>query len=619
MLSSRRLTAVLVLTVSLGAIPAAYAVVTPEQRKELAAISKELGEAGKLLRKKDKVGEAEKIVQDAKDRLEAVATSNPDVKAERLFGTIERNIELRERAIALAKGEKPKTGVSFSEDVAPVIKENCLGCHGAENPRAGLRLDTFAGWKQGGRSKLPLGQVLIARLTTPNAQQRMPKDKPALSQKEIETIAKWIATGAKFDGKSDDDPIGEAADEEPAEKPAIAKPSGGETVSFVEKVAPFMVNICGRCHMGNNPRGGFNITTFEGVMKGGESGKVIEPGDPEASRLWRMVSNKEQPRMPPGQLLITRDNYNDLTTWIKEGAKFDGDDPKKPLRDLIPSAGEMQAKQLAKLSPEEFAAHRVEKSEAHWKKAFPKEQSAHVETDQFLVYGNVPPERLKQVAAWGDEQAVSLRSAFGAKDDPLWKGKLAVFVIKDRFGYEEFALAVNSRSQVPAEIHGHVVVSPDSDDAYAVVEDVGDTPSASSPGLRALLANELTQAYLRRDGAKLPDWAVQGTGLHVAAQAGEANPYFRELRSQVPEALKGIETPEQLFADGTFSPTEAAAVGYALVDFLIQYRGPANYSQFLTRLGQNGDAAAAIQAVYRTTPAALATAFGQNVAARRGR
>lgn len=615
---SRRFAAIVVLTVSFGTIPATYAAVTAEQRKELAAISKELGEAGKLLRKKDKLDEAEKAIGDAESKLDALLQAGVP-ETERMVGVIRSNIASRKKALAVAKGEKPKTGVSFSEDVAPIIKENCLGCHGADNPRAGLRLDTFAGWKKGGQSKTPLGQVLIARLTTPNAQQRMPKDKPALPQTEIETIAKWIATGAKFDGKSDDDPISESADAEPAEKPTIAKPSGGETVSFVNDVAPVMVNICGRCHTGNNPRGGFNVTSFEGVMKGGESGKVIEPGDPEASRLWRMVSNKEQPRMPPGQLLITRTNYDAITTWIKEGAKFDGNDPKKPLRELIPSAGEMQAKQLAKLSPEEFAAHRVEKSEGHWKKAFPKEQSAHVETDQFLVYGNVPPERLKQVAAWADEQAASLKSMFGAKDDPLWKGKLTVFVIKDRFSYEEFALAVNNRAQVPAEIHGHVVVSADSDDAYAAVEDVGDTPSASSPGMKALLANEVTQAYLSRDGAKLPDWAVQGTGLHVAAKAGEGNPYFRELRSEVPEAIKDVAKPEQLFADGTFPPAEAAAVGYALVDFLVQSGGPAKYSQFLARLGQNGDAAAAIQAVYRTTPAALATAFGQNAATRRGR
>jgi hypothetical protein len=599
-----------------GVASSAVAAVTPEQRKELAEISQAVGDASKLIRKKQ-VDEAEKAVVDAEERLKAVIAAGVP-ESEKLVGIIQKNIELRRRAIALQRGERPKNlGVSFSDDVAPIISSRCLDCHGANDPRGGLRLDTFGGWERGGASRQPLAAVLLPRLTA-NGAQRMPKGREPLTQFQIESITKWLREGGKFDGRAKDAPIGEKV-EEAGEKPTVATPAGGETVSFVNDVAPFMVNICGRCHMGNNPRGGFNMTTFEGVMKGGESGQVIEPGNPDGSRLWLMVSNKEQPRMPPGQLLITRENYDALTTWIKEGAKFDGNDPKRPLRDLVPSAGDMRGKELAKLSPEEFAAHRIEQSEAHWKKAFPKEQSAHVETDQFLVYGNVPAERLKQVAAWADEQAASLRSMFAAQDDPLWKGKLTVFVTKDRFGYEEFALAVNNRPEVPPTVHGHAIVTPDYDDAYVVLEDVGDAPSEASPGVQALLASLVTQAYLSREDSKLPDWAVQGTGLHIAAKTSEGNPYFAALRSEVAETIKDAKDPQQLFADGSLPPDKADAVGYALVDFLVLNGGPAKYAQFLSRLAGSGDVAAAAQAVYRTTPAALATGFAQNAAKRRGR
>ncbi|HEX6985422.1 MAG TPA: c-type cytochrome domain-containing protein [Planctomycetaceae bacterium] len=617
MLRSRLLAVAVLVSILAVGLRAADAAITPEQRKELAEISKEVGDASKLLRKKQ-VDEAEQAIDAADERLKALLDAGVP-ESEKLVGVIQRNIALRRRAIALQRGEKPADlGVSFSDDVAPIIKSRCLTCHGGDDPRGGLRLDTFAGWKQGGASRQPLARVLLPRLTAPNPQQRMPKGEEPLTGLQVETIARWLREGAKFDGKGDDVPIGEKADEAdgPDEAPVIVKPEGGETVSFVNDVAPFMVNICGRCHMGNNPRGGFDMTTFEGLMKGGDSGAVIEPGDTESSRLWLMVSNKEQPRMPPGQLLITRRNYEALTTWIKEGAKFDGDDPKKPLRELVPSDGEMRSEELAKLSPGELVAHRRERSEAHWKKAFPKEPSAHVETEQFFVYGNVGEDRLKQTAAWADEQAATLRSMFGA-ETPLWKGKLAVFLVKDRFGYEEFALAVDGRPQVPPEVHGHVVVTSDSDEAYVVLEDVGDEPSADNPGLKAHLANHLTQAYLLREGDRLPDWAVQGTGLHVAAKSAPDNPYFAALRSGVEESLKAVRMPEQLFADGTFPPAESAAVGYALVEYLIQAGGPAKYAQFLARLAQGTDPTAAIQAVYRTTPAALATAFAQNVSMRR--
>ena len=598
--------------------------ITPEQRQEMAAVGRDLGEAAKLLRKKE-YAEAQTLLDAAEAKLDALGLPPTD----RLAATLKRNIALRRRALALAQGAKPADlGASFSKDVAPIIEANCLKCHGAADPKGGLRLDTFAGWKAGGASKRPIIVIgnaqfspLIQRLVVPTAQ-RMPKDGPPLAPAEIQTIARWVAEGAKFDGKAEDAAIGEMADGakggKPAEEPVmIAKPKGTETVSFTKDVAPFFVNICGQCHFGNDPRGGYSMATFEGIMRGGDSGQVIESGDPDASRLWLMVSNKEQPRMPPGQLRITRPNYDALTTWIKEGAVFDGNDAKKPLRDLVPSAAEMAADNLAKLTPQEWETRRQERTLEQWSKAFPKDSPAQAETANVLVYGNVSEARLKTVAGWADEQATALRSLFKAPAGPLWKGKLAVFVIKDRFGYEEFSLVIDRRPQVPAEVHGHAVVTPDYGDAYAVLEDTGDAASAAGPGLKAMLANQMTQAYLQREGGKAPNWLMQGTGMYVAAQSSDDKQYFTDLRRKAAEAIGTIARPEQVFADGTFPPGEATAVGYAVVDFLILQGGQAKFGPFLAAVAKSGDVDAAVQGVYRTTTAQLATAFLQNLAVRR--
>lgn len=198
------------------------------------------------------------------------------------------------------------------------------------------------------------------------------------------------------------------------------------------------------------------------------------------------------------------------------------------------------------------------------------------------------------------------------------EGKLAIFVAKDRFDYEEFSLAVNGRGEVPATVHGHVVVTPDFDDAYLVTEDVGDTPAADQPGLKAQIASLVTQAYLRRGDSKLPDWAVQGTGLHVAAKDPATKPYFDAMRSEVPDAIQAVKSPDALFAEGTFPPEKADAVAFALADFLVQNGGAPKYSQFLSRLASGGDVPATVQAVYRTTPAALAQGFAQATSKRRG-
>jgi len=42
-----------------------------------------------------------------------------------------------------------ETGVTFEKDIAPIFKDSCVRCHGAERPRAQLRLDTLEGVLKG--------------------------------------------------------------------------------------------------------------------------------------------------------------------------------------------------------------------------------------------------------------------------------------------------------------------------------------------------------------------------------------------------------------------------------------------------------------------------------------
>jgi len=42
-----------------------------------------------------------------------------------------------------------KTGVTFTNDILPMFKDSCIRCHGANRPRAQLRLDTLAGVLKG--------------------------------------------------------------------------------------------------------------------------------------------------------------------------------------------------------------------------------------------------------------------------------------------------------------------------------------------------------------------------------------------------------------------------------------------------------------------------------------
>src|SRR5204863_1711928 len=101
---------------------------------------------------------------------------------------------------------------------------------------------------------------------------------------DIRKIADWIVQGAKFDGDDEATELADLGQDKSGQPPVqIVKATGNETVSFSKDIAPFMVNLCVNCHGGNNPRSGFSLETFEKLMRGGKSGRVVIPGNTDDS------------------------------------------------------------------------------------------------------------------------------------------------------------------------------------------------------------------------------------------------------------------------------------------------------------------------------------------------
>ena len=358
------------------------------------------------------------------------------------------------------------------------------------------------------------------------------------------------------------------------------------------------------------------MATFEKLMQGGASGRVIVPGSLEGSRLWRLVNADETPVMPAGQARITRKWHGDLKKWIEEGAKFDGSDAKKPLRQQVPTDEELAAAKLATLSPEEFAAKRLKDSQDQWKLTFPNGEPRHIDSKEFIVMGDVSEARLKEVETWAIDHSKSLRSSFNVKDDLLWKGKLTIFVFKERFGYEEFNNSVHKR-EVPREVLGHSQVTSTMEEAFIALQDIGDAASETSPGMQISLVEHVTGAFLKRGGGTLPDWVIRGAGLSLAGRGSAGNPYLAALPAQAGAILKEvrIEKPEEVFANGTFAPGEVGPIGFTLVNFMMTRGGPNNFGQFVRSL-QGGDGPeAALKKVYGADGKTLALAYANSLPA----
>ena len=237
-------------------------------------------------------------------------------------------------------------------------------------------------------------------------------------------------------------------------------------------------------------------------------------------------------------------------------------------------------------------------------------EANELETSDFYFYGNVDPTRLKQLSGWADEHAKALRGGFKLPDSPIWKGKLAVIVYKDRFGYSEFSQTIENREADPA-IVGHSEVSVGQEEAYIVIQDIGDTANSTLPDTRLNLIDQMTGAYLKRDGKKLPEWLIRGTGLAMATkEVGGDNEYLRGLRGSAADALQGLESPGDLFGEGKFAPTDMAPIGYTLVGFMIKEAGQPNFMKFVAALQSGSKLQEAVGSVYKpNTPQSLATAY----------
>ena len=99
--------------------------------------------------------------------------------------------------------------VNFTREVRPILSRNCFQCHGPDdqNRQMGLRLDSPEGFSGergafGGPVVLPgnaQDSLLFQRISASAENIRMPRDREALTEDEIETLRLWINQGAQWE------------------------------------------------------------------------------------------------------------------------------------------------------------------------------------------------------------------------------------------------------------------------------------------------------------------------------------------------------------------------------------------------------------------------------------
>jgi hypothetical protein len=124
-------------------------------------------------------------------------------------------------------------------------------------------------------------------------------------------------------------------------------------IEFFEKhVRPVFVEHCHQCHSAEAEKlkGGLLLDTKDGLLKGGDTGPAIVPGEPDKSLLIKAIRyTDENLQMPPKGKKLTPEQVAHLEAWVKMGAP----DPRvaKPKIADTKKAGEHWAFKPIKMPP----------------------------------------------------------------------------------------------------------------------------------------------------------------------------------------------------------------------------------------------------------------------------
>jgi len=116
-----------------------------------------------------------------------------------------------------------------------------------------------------------------------------------------------------------------AEDDEP-QPIEIAAVQREDPVDFEKEILPILKKSCLACHNQAEASGDLVLETPQSILKGGENGATVSPGNGDKSLLLKVASRREEPSMPPEDndvdaAPLTPAQLGLIKVWIDQGAK----------------------------------------------------------------------------------------------------------------------------------------------------------------------------------------------------------------------------------------------------------------------------------------------------------
>lgn len=117
-----------------------------------------------------------------------------------------------------------------------------------------------------------------------------------------------------------------------------AEGSPPSQISFIREVAPILVGACQACHGPKTAESNYRLDTFEKLMRPGDFGTApVTATNLADSEIYRLITADDPDvRMPNNGGRLADSQVQTIANWIRQGAKFDGQNAAAPLRDQIP-------------------------------------------------------------------------------------------------------------------------------------------------------------------------------------------------------------------------------------------------------------------------------------------
>jgi mono/diheme cytochrome c family protein len=612
-----------------GAFRPAEAAVTEEQQKQVAEIEQNLKEAVTLAKAK-KAEEAEQLLVKAKESLAGLATSEAKDELSDTLSMLEKKIVAAERLVGKGKtpaaakpvptkrkpAAKPKPnaknapkdaakseGISFTKQIAPLIVGRCNNCH-IRNTRGGFSMATYAALKKGSTESGTVftpGKGEGSRLIEVLQSGDMPRGGAPLKPEEIALVSKWIDEGAKFDGTDENAQIAASVPEtNQPQQPAlqVTQASGKESVQFVRDLAPIVVSTCIDCHGGMQPAGRLNLTTFAGLLRGGDSGQIVSPGKPAESLLVRKLKGMAGQRMPLRKEPLDDATIQKFETWVAEGAKLDWPDP----NELLDWAVRVMV--ASKMNHDELSAMRSDLADKNWRLGSPDVTPQKIENEQFVLIGNLAPASMVEFAELATQMRGKVAKLFNlSPDEPFFKGRMTLFAFRRHFDYTEFGTMVERR-ELPTDWHGHW--------RYNVVDCYGCViVSDDNKGVELTLAEVFAGSYIENQ-AKMPRWFAEGAARAIAARLVSRDTVAKHWDDEVKEALAAGRGPDDFLKAGEVLSADSGALSYGFMKALMS-RMP-KFVAILNDLHKGTPFEVAFRQHFGSDPATLAAGWAQREA-----